>query len=196
MPAVSRTKAPGKAVKVIAGSALEVRSGDHVRHEANERDSESSLVTGHDDEPHIQITHFGDVYRVGPTRRIELIKSGVPAQDVARIARSMDRSKEQISKTLGLAVSTVDRKAKENQRLTTEQGERLVGLAKLIGQVQTMVEESGEPDGFNAAQWLADWLERTVPALGGRRPAEFMDTAEGRELVSKVLAMTQSGAYA
>jgi putative toxin-antitoxin system antitoxin component (TIGR02293 family) len=196
MPAVSRTKTSGKTAKGLTGSALAVRSGGQSRHGTNERDSKLSVAADSGDESHIQITRFGDVYRGGPTRRIELIKSGVSAQDVARIARSMDRSKEQISKTLGLAVSTVDRKAKENQRLTTEQSERLVGLAKLIGQVQTMVDESGEPDGFNAAQWLADWLERAVPALGGRRPDEFMDTAEGRELVSKVLAMMQSGAYA
>lgn len=77
-----------------------------------------------------------------------------------------------------------------------EQGERVVALAKMIGQVQTMVAESGDPEGFDAAQWLASWLERSVPALGGRCPGEYMDTAEGRELLSQLLAMTQSGAYA
>lgn len=144
----------------------------------------------------IKLTHFGDVFRGGPTSRIDLIKGGVHATEVARIAQLMDRSKEQVSKTLGLAVSTVDRKAKANERLSTEQGERVVALAKMIGQVQTMVEESGNPEGFDAAQWLASWLERSVPALGGRCPGEYMDTAEGRELLSQLLAMTQSGAYA
>jgi putative toxin-antitoxin system antitoxin component (TIGR02293 family) len=144
----------------------------------------------------IKIVHFRDVFGGGATGRIKIIKGGVYAQDVARIAQSMDRSKEQISKTLGLAVSTVDRKAKANERLSAEQGERVVGLAKLIGQVETMVEESGDPSGFDAAQWLARWLDRPLPALGGKRPAEYMDTAEGRELVSQLLAMTQSGAYA
>ncbi|SOE63487.1 Protein of unknown function [Burkholderia sp. D7] len=66
----------------------------------------------------------------------------------------------------------------------------------LVRQVEKMVAESGNPEGFDAAQWLAAWMERSVPALGGRRPAEYMDTVEGRALISRLLAMMQSGAYA
>jgi uncharacterized protein (DUF2384 family) len=84
----------------------------------------------------------------------------------------------------------------EESMVAPEQGERVAALAKMIGQVQTMVAESGNPEGFDAAQWLASWLERSVPALGGRCPGEYMDTAEGRELLSQLLAMSQSGAYA
>jgi putative toxin-antitoxin system antitoxin component (TIGR02293 family) len=142
------------------------------------------------------LTHFGDVYRWDPHVRIHIIKSGVKADVFGRIARSMDRSKEQLSKTLGLSVTTIDRKAKAGENLSPEQGERVVGMAKLIGQVQTMVEQSGDPTGFDAAQWLARWLDEPLPALGGLHPAEYMDTAEGRDLVSNLLSMAQSGAYA
>jgi putative toxin-antitoxin system antitoxin component (TIGR02293 family) len=128
--------------------------------------------------------------------RIDAIKRGVKADDFVRIARFMDRSKEQLGKTLGLSITTIDRKAKAGEKLSPEQGERVVGMAKLIGQVQTMVEESGDPTGFDAAQWLARWLDEPLPALDGKRPAEYMDTAEGRDLVSNLLAMAQSGAYA
>ncbi|MFT4439255.1 MbcA/ParS/Xre antitoxin family protein [Caballeronia sp. 15715] len=69
-------------------------------------------------------------------------------------------------------------------------------FADLVHQVQKMVTESGEPEGFEAGQWLAAWMERSVPALGGRRPVEYMDTVEGRALISQLLAMMQSGAYA
>jgi Protein of unknown function (DUF2384) len=69
-------------------------------------------------------------------------------------------------------------------------------FADLVHQVEKIVAESGNPEGFDAGQWLAAWMERSVPALGGKRPAEYMDTAEGRALISQLLAMTQSGAYA
>ena len=69
-------------------------------------------------------------------------------------------------------------------------------FADLVRQVEKMVAESGYPEGFNARQWLAAWMERSVPALGGKRPAEYMATAEGRALISQLLAMMQSGAYA
>lgn len=66
----------------------------------------------------------------------------------------------------------------------------------LVHQVEKMVAESGNPEGFDAGQWLAAWMERSVPALGGKRPAEYMATAKGRALISQLLAMMQSGAYA
>ena len=59
-----------------------------------------------------------------------------------------------------------------------------------------MVEESGDPRGFNAAPWVARWLEEPLAALGGRKPRELMDTAEGQAVVSNMLARAQSGAYA
>jgi hypothetical protein len=69
-------------------------------------------------------------------------------------------------------------------------------FAGLVHQVEKMVAESGNPEGFDARQWLAEWMERSIPALGGKRPAEYMTTTEGRALISQLLAMTQSGAYA
>jgi putative toxin-antitoxin system antitoxin component (TIGR02293 family) len=100
------------------------------------------------------------------------------------------------AETLGLSTTTIDRKAKSGESLSPDQSERIVAMAKLIGQVQAMVEQSGDATDFDAAKWVARWLEEPLPALGGQRPAEFMDTAEGREVVSNLLAMTQSGAYA
>jgi uncharacterized protein (DUF2384 family) len=50
-------------------------------------------------------------------------------------------------------------------------------------------------EGFSAARWVAEWLQRPHPALGGRRPGELMDTADGRELLTDLLARQQSGAY-
>ena len=73
---------------------------------------------------------------------------------------------------------------------------RAIGVARLVGQVEAMVLESGDPAGFDAAAWVARWLTEPLPAFGGVRPAELMDTIEGQALVSSALAKTQSGAYA
>jgi uncharacterized protein (DUF2384 family) len=91
--------------------------------------------------------------------------------------------------------ATVVRKIKNGETLSPEQSERVIGLERLIGQVAVMVAESGDPAGFDAEQWVGEWLECPLPALGGAKPAEFMDTMEGQELVSKLLAQSQSGAY-
>lgn len=144
----------------------------------------------------LSVTNFSDVYRLGPLERIDIIKRGVPADEVAKIAKTIGRPKERLFKVLGLPRATVDRRARSKQQLSAEQGERVLGFSKLVGQVQVMVEQSGNPKGFDAARWVADWLDKPVPALGGRCPAEYMDTAEGQELVSGLIARIQSGAYA
>lgn len=85
----------------------------------------------------------------------------------------------------------------ENARshLSVLERERRVGLAKLIGQVELIVKESGELEGFNATQWFGNWIAQPALALGGRKPAELLDTSEGREAVSKLLHQMQSGAF-
>lgn len=80
-----------------------------------------------------------------------------------------------------------------------EDSEKIVGLAKLVGQVETMLDQSGDPElmkDFDARKWLARWIEEPIPALGGKRPADYMDTFEGQEMVSRLLSMMQTGAYA
>ncbi|MDO3615384.1 DUF2384 domain-containing protein [Ralstonia pseudosolanacearum] len=144
----------------------------------------------------LQLFDFTAVYLAAPMERIERIKDGVVAGDVLKMAARLDTSQEQLMENLGLPRATIVRKSKARQNLSTEQAERVFGLAKLIGQVQTMVEESGNPEGFDAAHWVAQWIERPNAALGGRRPAELMDTVAGQELVGAVLAKMQSGAYA
>jgi len=97
---------------------------------------------------------------------------------------------------LNLKTATVNKKAARDELLSTEDSERVMGLAKLVGQLEAMVEESGEPEGFNAPEWLSRWLHEPLPALGGGRPIDLLDTMEGQALVSRVLSQIQSGAYA
>ena len=84
----------------------------------------------------------------------------------------------------------------KGETLSQDESERALGIARLVGEVQKVVSESGNPEGFDAARWTADWLEEPNEALGGRPPGEFMDTADGRDLVSGLVAKMQSGAYA
>ena len=69
-------------------------------------------------------------------------------------------------------------------------------LTVLIEQIQAMVNRGGDPAGFDAAKWLTAWLDEPLPALGGACPAEYLDTQAGQAIVSDLLAMMESGAYA
>jgi putative toxin-antitoxin system antitoxin component (TIGR02293 family) len=137
-----------------------------------------------------------DLYRADPMDRVELVKTGVPAAGFVVLASNMNMPKERLASTLGLARATVDRKIRENKVLSPDESSRVLGMASLVGQVQSMVAESGRTQDFDAGAWVSNWLEQPVPALGGRRPAELMDTSEGQAIVSRLVAQMQSGAYA
>jgi uncharacterized protein (DUF2384 family) len=131
------------------------------------------------------------VYRFAPHDRIVAVKTGVPARHIDALAARMKISREKLTGMLRLS-----RKAPLEELLSQDESERVLGMEYLIGQVQTMVEESGEPDGFDSAAWLGQWMFKQVPALGGKTPASFMDSIEGQKMISNLLAMSQSGAYA
>lgn len=136
------------------------------------------------------------LYYATELERVTIIRQGVPANILVQIGSAMDMSNDLLFSTLALPRSTVVRKIQNNEVLSAEQSERVVGLERLVGQVEAMVKQSGNPEGFDAGRWVGDWLQRPLPALGGKRPAEFMDTMEGQNLVARFLAQSQSGAYA
>lgn len=135
------------------------------------------------------------LYRASPMERISLIKQGIPATEVKRLFADLPMGQGAGLEALKLSVATVNRKAKHGDLLSPEESERVIGFARLVGQLEAMVEESGDPTGFDARTWLARWMTEPVQAFGGRRPAEFMDTMEGQGLVSQALAAMQSGTY-
>jgi hypothetical protein len=67
---------------------------------------------------------------------------------------------------LKLSQATVNRKAARDEMLSLDEGERVIGMVKLIGQVEAMVQESGDPEGFDAAAWVARWLREPLPNTG------------------------------
>jgi len=138
---------------------------------------------------------YMEAFRATPMDRIRLIKQGISARVLEQMAKEMSISKERLAGMLGLARVTVGRKVREDKPLSADEGSRVLGMASLIGQVQMIIEESGNPDGFNAAEWVARWIDRPLPALGGQKPAELMDTFDGQMLVSGIVSRMQSGAY-
>lgn len=132
----------------------------------------------------------------GPMERIALVREGVPSAMLPFVAEEMAITKDRLYRTIGVPRATMDRKIRARQRLNPDESERILGIARLVGQVEQMVRESGEPENFDSARWLANWLETPLAALGGSCPAALMDTAEGRRIVSDLLAQMQSGAYA
>lgn len=143
-----------------------------------------------------RISSFRDVYSLPELERDTLVKAGVPSEFAVVLIEAMGVPKERFYRILNLSRSTLDRKLQASSDMSTAESERVIGLSRLIGQVQAMVAESGAPEAFDAARWFAAWMAEPSPALGSRKPEELLETADGREAVSKLLAQMQSSAYA
>lgn len=148
----------------------------------------SALVKG--------VVSYIGVYRAEPVERIDMIKSGLPASEAKRILSDIAVNQAAGYRALDISPATMNRKVKDKGRLSPAESERVLGVARLVGQIQAIVEESGDPEGFDAAAWLSRWLSEPLPALGGVRPLDMLDTIEGQSLVSASLARIQGAAYA
>ncbi|WP_306391052.1 antitoxin Xre-like helix-turn-helix domain-containing protein [Telluria beijingensis] len=142
------------------------------------------------------VAEVSSAYLADPQTRIDIIRQGIPAARIGDLAARMGISKENLLAILGMSRATISRKEKNAALLSKDESERVLGIEMLIGTVQAMVEQSGDPAGFDAARWLAGWLANPVPALAGATPASYMDTFEGQKLLANLLAMSQSGVYA
>ena len=90
----------------------------------------------------------------------------------------------------------MNRKVTGKDQRQRAEGERVPCVARLVAQIQNIVDVSGDPEGFDASAWMSRWLNEPLPSLGGVRPVDLLDTMEGQALVSNAIAQIQSGAYA
>ena len=109
----------------------------------------------------------------------------------------MDLPAVRVFEILGVPKATAEKKAAKGEVVSGSGGHAAVGMAKLIAKAQEIVRNSTSPDaqGFDAARWLGQWLERPQPALGGRKPAALVSTPTGVEVALRLLGAIESGAY-
>lgn len=137
-----------------------------------------------------------EIYRASPADRIRIIKAGVPAANAKRMITDLHFDQQALLGALNLKTATVNRKAARGEVLSPEDSERVIGIAKLVGQLEAMLEDSVAEGDFDALEWLSGWLREPMPAFGGVKPIDLLDTMEGQALVSQALTQIQSGAYA
>jgi putative toxin-antitoxin system antitoxin component (TIGR02293 family) len=130
-----------------------------------------------------------------PTEHVHLLRQGLPAATAKALLAMFGLPIGHLLAGLNIAVATFNRKVLQGGTLAPDESERVLGLMAMVDQVQRIVEESGNPEGFDAARWLADWISEPVPALGGTRPLDWMDTMAGQTQVRQIIGRMQTGAY-
>jgi uncharacterized protein (DUF2384 family) len=137
------------------------------------------------------------IANAGPMELIELERYGVNAQFIKDLAVRIGIPAARVYEMLGVPRSTVERRAAEGRDIAGAVGQAAVGMAKLLGKAQAIVDNSKAPraKGFDVGKWFGQWIERSVPTLGGRKPIEFVSTPTGRDVLNRLLGAMESGAY-
>jgi putative toxin-antitoxin system antitoxin component (TIGR02293 family) len=132
-----------------------------------------------------------------PLQLVEMERHGVAGRVVKELARRLEMPAVRVFDMLGVPKATVEKKALTGDVVSGSGGQAALGVAKLIGMVEDIVANSTAKEArqFDAAKWLGQWLERPQPSLGGRKPAELIDTPTGVEVVARLLGAVESGAY-
>jgi putative toxin-antitoxin system antitoxin component (TIGR02293 family) len=132
-----------------------------------------------------------------PLQLVDIERRGVAGRFVKDLAKRMEIPAIRVFGMLGLPKATVEKKASSGELVSGSSGQAALGIARLIGIAQDIAANSTavQAQGFDAAQWLGRWLQRPQPSLGGRTPAELIDTPTGVEIVARLLGAIESGAY-
>jgi len=127
-----------------------------------------------------------------------LVGPGCAAQSVAKFAKVFGQPVTRqllrqflAQRGLAHAFGTDHRDAANDRRLCHARHDSCQTAARQRFQPTT----ASEAKMFDATKWLGQWIERPQPALGGRKPADLLDTPTGVELVARLLGSIESGAY-
>ncbi|MHB8254239.1 MAG: antitoxin Xre/MbcA/ParS toxin-binding domain-containing protein [Acidiferrobacter sp.] len=132
-----------------------------------------------------------------PIQRVYTEQVGVDGRLLKAMASKMGIPAARFFAIIDIPKATAERKASSHQMIAGASGHAALGMARLLGIAQGIVDNSTatEAIGFDAGKWLGRWIEQAQPALGGKAPAELLDTPTGIDIVSQVLGAIESSVY-
>jgi putative toxin-antitoxin system antitoxin component (TIGR02293 family) len=117
------------------------------------------------------------------TRWTPLIRAGIPSEALESTARRLGVSLNELSQDLGLPARTMHRRVEKGERLSPEETERIVRVARALAKAQELLGEE------NGRAWLLD----ACRGLGGEIPITLLDTADGFTAVIDELGRLEYG---
>ena len=132
-----------------------------------------------------------------PIQLVEIERAGVQGTLLKDLSRRMEIPSSRIFAMLGVPKATAEKKAAAGEMVAGRGGQAALGMVRLLGIANRIVANSTakEARSFDSAKWLGQWIERAQPSLGGRKPADLLDTPTGVEVVARLLGSIESGAY-
>jgi len=117
----------------------------------------------------------------------EIVRKGLPARVVDRLADAFGASADEILALIGLSRATGYRqKARSGAGLRAVHSDRAFRLARVMTLAQSVLEDD---------QNAREWFREPNRALQGERPIDLLDTETGTEQVVRALNQLEHGIY-
>jgi putative toxin-antitoxin system antitoxin component (TIGR02293 family) len=111
------------------------------------------------------------------------------------LANALGLDSGKLAASLKLSPATVSRRRRELRPLPVESSALLLGISRMVVDLQTMVEKFVGHSGSDAGAWLGRWLTRPLPALGWQQPSDWLGTVEDQQVASDMLGRIVYGVY-
>ncbi|QWT21958.1 MbcA/ParS/Xre antitoxin family protein [Bacillus sp. NP157] len=134
-----------------------------------------------------------------PSEKSNIVRDGLSTAFVKQMATDLMIDQSVLTDSMGIARSTFTRKARKQEVLSSGESAVVLGLARIVGEIERILTESGDPEQlktFDLTEWVGAWLREPVAALGGLPPLAYMDNPYGQETVLQLVGQMQSGAFA
>jgi putative toxin-antitoxin system antitoxin component (TIGR02293 family) len=126
---------------------------------------------------------IGQPYR-SQFEAVKLVTSGLPISAIARFQKTSGMTLDRIKQVIHISEGSFTRR-KQTGRLSQEESERLLRLSRIYEQTVALYDRD--------AAGALEWLETRVPALGGQRPLDLLETEPGAREVEDLIGRIAHG---
>lgn len=119
-----------------------------------------------------------EVAEMSTSRAVKVIRAGLPARAFVGVADALHLTVDELAGKLGISPRTIRDQRRKLVRLSSENTEKLVRMARVQHQARKI---------FSTNDAVSGWLRTPAPALEGALPLDLLDTDLGAREVEAVL---------
>ena len=124
---------------------------------------------------------------VGTEAELRLLtREGLPVGTLPVLASELAVERSHLARVVGISDRTLSRRLAGEQRLSVEESDRTVRVARLVAYAAEVLGSMAK---------AATWMKAGNRALEGQQPLELLDTDAGARLVETVLGHIDYGLY-
>jgi putative toxin-antitoxin system antitoxin component (TIGR02293 family) len=115
-----------------------------------------------------------------------LTREGLPVGTLTLLAKELSVERKTVARVVGISDRTLSRRIANHTRLSAEESDRTVRLARIVALAT---------DTFGTSQKASLWLQTPNHVLEGQTPLSLLDTDAGVRSVETILGRIAWGVY-